>query len=212
MSNPNQPPAIQVMPVVRAENIHRDSRGWTARVQCIVDGFPGEVVITSDSENRRFSTAAISYFSPVFGQWMQVYTLPDQYVQNLPVLPDTPAGLEHLSQLSQHLHFMGEFTLHASQVRQAQLDAEADALKQSHKLDMWERREAATRARAAEAQAQAVAAVQEDPAVEDADAAMAAAKTPPRPKRPARKVTAQVNGDAVPVDVVYTEGEKETAK
>lgn len=112
-------------PTVTPNDIHRDHRGWVIRAGCVVDGFPGEVEIISNAENRRYNSAVVSVFDSARMTWMSVYIMPGQHVQNLPVLPDADASMAELNRLAEYLHQTATFILTTARTRQAEVDAEA---------------------------------------------------------------------------------------
>lgn len=166
-------------PNVTAASIERQRDGWIARVDCVLDGFPGEVEIQLDDEHRRYSSATVQVFDPVRIAWSQVYSMPKGKIQDLPILADTPEGLAQLNALAMYLYSIGTYILAKSRVRQNEVDAETAAAEEMAKITV---RDAHYAKMTEELLDETLAAKQAD------------------------NVTVTVDGEDLPVDVVYKEG------
>lgn len=133
-------------PLITPDHIDRRiDGGYQVRALCLVDGFPAEVEITLDADNRRYSSADISVFYDADSCWHTVYRAPKNWLSDLPVLPDSENGLAILNRLAIQLHKAGHYIVGTARVRQDHVEAEAEALKQSYVADMYQRRAVAER-------------------------------------------------------------------
>lgn len=161
--------------------------GYSVRVACMIDGFPGEVEITLDEDHRRYSSGDVSVFDPVNICWRTVYSLPKHLLAELPILPDTPDGLAYLQNLASTLYSTGANILIAARVRQYEVDAERAAAEERAKVAIRDEYFAAQTAK------------------------VEAARSEVRPERPRSAGSVAVGDREIPVDIIHNT-EEETAK
>lgn len=169
---------------------HRD--GYMARADCMIYGFPGRIEINVDTRDRQYSSADAEVFNPVDMRWDTVYSVPTNYppLIDLPVLPERPEALAALNALALTIWAKAQWTLSASHARQSAVDVAAEVAKLEARDEYFRQRNEADRLQQ----------------LSDAEAARLAAETDAR--RLDAHVSVEVDGEDLPVDVLYTAEEK----
>jgi hypothetical protein len=187
--DPRNPEGLRIYPADITPR-HRD--GYIARVDCLIYGYPGQIEITVDTHDRQYSSGDAQVFNPVDMRWDTVYSLPMSHPMliDLPVLPERPEALPALNALALTLWAKAQWVMSTSHARQDAVDGATEVAK-------LEAKDAYITARIATERAESEAA---------REAARLAAETDAR--RLNADVSVEVNGEDLPVDVLYAAEEK----
>lgn len=187
--DPRNPEGLRIYPADITPR-HRD--GYIARVDCLIYGYPGQIEITVDTHDRQYSSGDAQVFNSVDMRWDTVYSLPMSHpmLMDLPVLPERPEALPALNALALTLWAKAQWVMSTSHARQDAVDAATEVAKLEARNAWFHADNEASRA--------AMRA--------DAEAARLAAETDAR--RLDADVSVEVNGEDLPVDVLYTAEEE----
>lgn len=121
---------IPAMPEVQASDIRPQDFGYTARVNCLVDGLPADIRMTVNTKYRERSDYLIRVFDPATVSWVQVYELYDHEVSAwqdgaMPIVGESPEGVRALQKVAFALREMADVVWRTARLRAVDTDIEA---------------------------------------------------------------------------------------
>ena len=106
--------------------------GYRTRTLCVVDGFPAEISIEVNHDNRqRYSSFDLSYYDYVDGRWRSLYSLNPREVGRMPMIGDDPETLVRLNEVATTLWQVATTILRTARQRAEELDLNEHRAKQA---------------------------------------------------------------------------------
>lgn len=122
MFNPSTP-----TPTITDRHVHSTRDGYVVEVFCLLDGYPGRIEMSVNTDQRRYSTFTASAFNPDGMCWDSVYSLDPEVVGHVGVLP----SLTELNNIAMRLWVVAENALTVSRRRQAEVDVDLAVMRET---------------------------------------------------------------------------------